>query len=487
MSTGSWIRIEAGEARRFAEETLLSSTRALPVVALTSLPGELFPWIDADQLAGELAGRALVVVLETGHATWALGAALPRRLDVFGGAARIWWPGLERDSDPLEHVLFLIRDERGAAQARARILSAILSSTHAAAPHAEKAQLAPRAPDVFARREPATPSASAAPTPPALPDAWARIAEEYRVGDIVPGRVFRLDARCALVELLPGAGVIVPLAEIDYTWVRDPAEVLSTGERVHVQLLELDPQARRGLASIKRALGANARAGIALRRGDPPYCGAETAEESDAQVRRALARERELLRKQGEELEGALDDRRRLAQLCEELKAQSAGLRKDVKRAEERVRVLEGQFAAQLDPLASESSFLAAVRVEHARRFDEADRQRYPLLRMRVGRSFLDRVRELHGIELDKVLEVCAQVACNRAHEIPGRFVHELTAGVAGKSIVRAADGAQAWRCALQVGTPSARRLHWWRIPHKEGAAIEFASVAVHDEYSIPG
>ena len=80
----------------------------------------------------------------------------------------------------------------------------------------------------------------------------------------------------------------------------------------------------------------------------------------------------------------------------------------------------------------------------------------------------------------------CAQVACNRAHEIQGRFVHELTEGVAGRSTVRQSDGAKAWRCALQVGSPSARRLHWWSIPQKDGVTIEFASVAVHDEFSIP-
>jgi hypothetical protein len=50
----------------------------------------------------------------------------------------------------------------------------------------------------------------------------------------------------------------------------------------------------------------------------------------------------------------------------------------------------------------------------------------------------------------------------------------------------RSADGARAWRCALQVNTPSARRLHWWSVPGSEGATIEFASVAVHDDFSIP-
>ena len=51
---------------------------------------------------------------------------------------------------------------------------------------------------------------------------------------------------------------------------------------------------------------------------------------------------------------------------------------------------------------------------------------------------------------------------------------------------VNLADGAQAWRCALQVNSPSARRLHWWVVPGDSGATIEFANVDVHDAYGIP-
>jgi predicted RNA-binding protein with RPS1 domain len=474
-----WTRIGADEAKPFATENLLSSSRTLPVVAITTPPGEQHPLIDPDQLAKELAGKATVVLLETGEATWALSAALPKRLDVYGGAARIWWPGLTRESDPFDHVLLLIRDERSAANVHERILSAILGGDAEAGRWSQT-----RPPQSMAPRAAPQPRRDRA-VKVVAPDPWRRIAEEYQPGDVVPARVFRLDPRFALVELLPGAGVMVPLAEIDYTWVRDPSEVLTVGERVNVQLLELDPTNRRGLASIKRALLATPRAGIALRPGDPPYLGAETVEETDAQLRRAVQREREVSAKQAEELEAALDDRQRLAQQCEELKVQASTARKELKSAEDRIRFLEAQ-AAELDPLASETSFLAAVRVEYARRFDEADRQRYPLQKMRVGRSFLESVRNLHGIDIDKVVEVCAQVACNRAHEIQGRYVHELTEGVAGRSTLRSTDGAKAWRCALQVGSPSARRLHWWSIPQKDGATIEFASVAVHDEFSIP-
>lgn len=479
MTYDSWTRVSADEAKQFASESLLSSSRTFPVVAITTPPGEQHPLIDPDRLAKELAGKATVVLLETGEATWALSAALPKRLDVYGGAARIWWPGLTRESDPFDHVLLLIHDESSAAKMHERILSAILGGDAEAGRWSQS-----RAPRSMAPRPAPGPRRDRAGKVVAS-DPWRRIVEEYKPGDVVPARVFRLDPRYALVELLPEAGVMVPLAEIDYTWVRDPSEVLTVGERVKVQLLELDATNRRGLASIKKALHKTPRAGIALRRGDPPYLGAESVEETDAQLRRAVQREREVNAKQAEELEAALDDRRRLVQQCEELKVQASTARKHLKGAEERIRVLEAQ-AAELDPLASEISFLVAVRVEYARRFNEADRQRYPLQKMRVGQSFLESARNLHGIDITKVVEVCAQVACNRAHEIQGRYVHELTESVAGRSTVRPSDGAKAWRCALQVGSPSARRLHWWSIPQKDGETTEFASVVVHDEFSIP-
>jgi len=101
--------------------------------------------------------------------------------------------------------------------------------------------------------------------------------------------------------------------------------------------------------------------------------------------------------------------------------------------------------------------------------------------------SFLARLRELDGIEVEEVIEVAAQVACDKAHTISARHVHPFHAGAGGsEQVTRSRDGANAWRCALQVATPSARRLHWWRIPGPEGATIEFASAGLHDDTSMP-
>ncbi|HVS20057.1 MAG TPA: hypothetical protein VMT18_15745 [Planctomycetota bacterium] len=65
--------------------------------------------------------------------------------------------------------------------------------------------------------------------------------------------------------------------------------------------------------------------------------------------------------------------------------------------------------------------------------------------------------------------------------------MHQIRAGSRGTtSRSSSGDGAQAWRCALQENTPSARRLHWWIVPGEGGATIEFASVDVHDGFGIP-
>jgi hypothetical protein len=98
--------------------------------------------------------------------------------------------------------------------------------------------------------------------------------------------------------------------------------------------------------------------------------------------------------------------------------------------------------------------------------------------------QFLESVLALRGISLARVAEVCAHVVARRAYELPGLNVHQLRTGEGGApQRVRAREGAKAWRCALQVETPSARRLHWWVLP---GGGIELASVGVHDDLEIP-
>ena len=153
---------------------------------------------------------------------------------------------------------------------------------------------------------------------------------------------------------------------------------------------------------------------------------------------------------------------------------------------------MTGRDGAELDAFDPAEVFLDDVRRAYAEYVcpSPADREEWPLLEMKVHPDFLHTVDEIEGIDREKILEVCAQVGCDRARKIGGRAVHPLREGEAGDlpQITRMVDGASAWRCALQQGTAAARRLHWWRIPGPgdEADMIQFAQVGYHDDFGIP-
>ena len=65
-------------------------------------------------------------------------------------------------------------------------------------------------------------------------------------------------------------------------------------------------------------------------------------------------------------------------------------------------------------------------------------------------------------------------------YDLDSRKPHPLREGrgSAEREVVRAADGARCMRVALQLKTPSARRLHYWKV----GEAIELSRVVKHDD-----
>jgi|GEM_PF-2246505 len=523
-------RLTAPEIAAFVRDELLSPGRTRPVVAITTNPHYPAATLNADRLASDLGGAADVVALETGDATWALTAALPSRLDVYGGAVRIWWPGLTATSKPTDHPLLFVWGPDDVARTQTRLVATVLaragarrSATETAnrgglgAPATSPAPPAASTPsrpgggvhegvvqrvdgsriEVLVRDEPGivveadlplaefaartAPGVSLRLRPTAarghewsacgcLPAPWRRLREVYKEGDIVRARVCWVGDEYLLVEVLPGAVLAVPKFELDYGPVRHPAEFVGLGQRVQVRILTLDVT-QRGRASIKQAHGRTVLPAPDLGDGYPQFLDGEPAPASPPPAPTDTA---------------GLEDELRLAQESRREQArQIAELRKRIRSLEDR---LQHHAAGEVEPLASEPAFLTAVRVAYARSFDEGSRASHPLQRMRVGREFLAHLRSLEGVDAEKVVEVCAQVACGRAHEIPGRSVHELhagdRAGAAGRT--RASDGAKAWRCSLQDGTPGARRLHWWEIPGRDGRTIEFASVAHHDDVSIP-
>lgn len=62
--------------------------------------------------------------------------------------------------------------------------------------------------------------------------------EEHKDGDIVPGRVTRLEKFGAFVELAPGVDGLVHISEIAWSRIGDPSEVLQVGQPVTVKMLK---------------------------------------------------------------------------------------------------------------------------------------------------------------------------------------------------------------------------------------------------------
>ena len=87
--------------------TLLSSDlRRLPVVVLSPYARGEPNLIDANQLARNLAGVAVVIRIDDPEVTWDFADEVGRQLSCFNGAARIYWPGFSTDADPRGHRLF---------------------------------------------------------------------------------------------------------------------------------------------------------------------------------------------------------------------------------------------------------------------------------------------------------------------------------------------------------------------------------------------
>jgi hypothetical protein len=85
---------------------LTSDLRRLPLVLLSPYARGEPNLIDAGQLARNLAGVAVVVEIKDPEITWDFADEIGRQLSCFNGAARIYWPGFSRESDPRSHRLF---------------------------------------------------------------------------------------------------------------------------------------------------------------------------------------------------------------------------------------------------------------------------------------------------------------------------------------------------------------------------------------------
>lgn len=85
-----------------------------------------------------------------------------------------------------------------------------------------------------------------------LPSPWDTIDERYRTGDVLEGKVTRVLAFGAFVELERGLEGLVHVSELGYSSTGKPEEVVSEGDRVLVRILDIDKGRERLSLSMRR-------------------------------------------------------------------------------------------------------------------------------------------------------------------------------------------------------------------------------------------
>ncbi len=90
-------------------------------------------------------------------------------------------------------------------------------------------------------------------------DPWQRIVAQHKVGDVVEGRVTKIVAFGAFVEIYAGIEGLVHISELANRHVERPDEVVSVNQTVQVKIIEVDSERRRLSLSIKRVDGDNVR------------------------------------------------------------------------------------------------------------------------------------------------------------------------------------------------------------------------------------
>ncbi|WP_320672678.1 hypothetical protein [Patulibacter defluvii] len=219
---------------------VLDPGRRQPIVCLSTRAGEDRPALDVRRVREAVGRGVLLRAVRTGPASRALSACLPPQLGVFGGAARVWWPGVDERADPRAHPLVLDRAGRYGRRA-VEVLSDRVEEGPPAPP-------APRAagPHLVAlpggedRPAPAPPARPAAPAPaPAAtaPEPGADRDRQLLLGALEAAReeihLLRRKLAEARVDQADGVGGPRPAAPEQLARLAIPAAVVRDGERAH--------------------------------------------------------------------------------------------------------------------------------------------------------------------------------------------------------------------------------------------------------------
>jgi hypothetical protein len=106
QSSDLFIQVSSPREVRDLASQILSRDRDYPVIALTARPDEQRPALSVERIRGIVGPSTPIYFIPSDRLAVRLSHFLPRCLAVSGGAARLWWPGVGKDSRPEDHPKF---------------------------------------------------------------------------------------------------------------------------------------------------------------------------------------------------------------------------------------------------------------------------------------------------------------------------------------------------------------------------------------------
>ncbi len=86
-----------------------------------------------------------------------------------------------------------------------------------------------------------------------LPEPWEHVEENYKVGEIIGGKIVKLLDFGVFVELEPGLDGLVHISQISDKHIAKPSDILAVDERVEVKILAINKEDKRISLSILEA------------------------------------------------------------------------------------------------------------------------------------------------------------------------------------------------------------------------------------------
>ncbi len=497
---------------RWLADHILNAARTEPVVCVSTRQNSSSPLLNAEALA-EAAGALPIYVLPTGELSWELNAALPEHFEVYGGASRIWWPGLLPADNPRQHPLIFCWFDYEAPAAATRILRELAHRgwdvEYDDAPHNSGTSKA------------SVPVRASVPRTVPAEDAFTHFA----VGDVVDARVVAVHLGGIEVEMPDGRRTLIinrrgrtapPRVAGDAVSV----EVTSVNSTTHGIGLRWLPESEP--APVPRAVPSPTEV---ARRHQPASVPEDTTRVETATPPASIDR----LRDEAREISAALvtdlaETRARIQEFAaEQLDDVLSALEDELEAARAEAR----QFRLQLAAAEYDKRNAIAEMRKHRDRANDAEKQSRRERGRRVhaedlahgrgayedpetqfrheisvacqhlksnlgpdagqprdfvlGPDFLDTLFEIEGQGIKRSQIVAKVAAVLLDAPIEG---HGLRASEGGgvSQVVRSSDGAKGHRFFLQQRTSSARRLHCWYLTD---GRIELANVGVHDDIVI--